>query len=72
MTMKKIGTVTITEDGVHVEGFHFGAEHPVGNNGVDPLSIAAMEALIWAQGKLAEAMFEQGRDSSRRQAATPK
>ncbi len=60
MTIHEIGTVTITEDGVRVEGFHFGAERPASSNGVDPLSVAAMEALLWAQGRLAEAMFEQG------------
>ena len=61
MTIHEIGTVTITEDRVLVEGFHFGAKRPASSNGVDPLSVAAMEALIWAQGKLAEAMFEEGR-----------
>ncbi len=70
MTIKTIGTVTITEDRVLVEGFHFGAERPVGSNGVNPLSVAAMEALIWAQGKLAEAMFEEGRSLSLRQNTT--
>lgn len=39
MTIKQIGTVTITEDRVFVEGFHFGAKRPASSNGVPRLAL---------------------------------
>jgi hypothetical protein len=62
--MKKIGTVTITEDRVLVEGFHFG--------NYDISTSAGMDALKWAQERLAEAIVEEREALSRRQKATPK
>ncbi len=56
MTMKKIGTVTITEDEVLVKHFHF--------DGVK-FDCAAVEAIQWAQGRLAEAITEQKGVSAR-------
>ena len=51
MTIKTIGTVTITEDTILVEHFHFG---PV------PLSGSAkLDAVLWAQRRVAEAIVEE-------------
>ncbi len=61
MTIQKIGTVTITEDRVLVERFHFGPGDMFGS--------AAMDALMWAQGRLAEAIAEEEKALSRRQTA---
>lgn len=49
MTLKKIGSVTITEDKVFVEGFHFEG---------DSFDGSAMEALKWARGRLIDAVVE--------------
>ena len=57
MTIQKIGTVTITEDRVLVEHFHFG--------NFDTSGSAGMEALKWAQGRLAEAVVEERESLSR-------
>lgn len=54
MTLKKIGTVTITEDKMLVEHFHF-VDH-------DGVGSAAIEALTWAQGRVAEGIAEEKRD----------
>ena len=51
MTLKKIGTVTITEDRVLVEHFHIVR--------CDEFGSAAIETLQWAQGRLAEVIVEE-------------
>ena len=62
MTLKKIGTVTITEDRVLAEHFFI--------IGGDMTVTAAMEILQWTQGRLTEAIAEEKAAAWRGQTAT--
>ena len=62
MTIKKIGTVTITEDTVLVEHFHF--------VGGDKFGSAAIDVIEWAQDRLTDALVEERESLVRRQKYT--